>query len=192
MIGHATKASGNVRRFSPGRWLEAAFWLGFAALAYAFTFAFDRDIEIYRFGAAGWPRAVIVLLALAALCQLVQALRAPEAPRPESEEEADRSGTAPATPGDDGYRLRVALTLLLPLVYAASLDHTGFYVTTPVFLAAYLFVIGERRIRFLILVPLVIYLFLLLFFTKLLYVNLPVGNWHPFYDVSHWLLVRLR
>ena len=191
MNGKLTQAGGNVRRFSPGRWLEAAFWLGFAALAYAFTFTFDREIEIYRFGAAGWPRAVIVLLALAALCQLAQALRGRKGSRPESEEGTDHEGTAPATRGD-GYRLRVALTLLLPLVYAASLDHTGFYVTTPVFLAAYLFVIGERRVRFLILVPLAIYVLLLLFFTKLLYVNLPVGNWHPFYDVSHWLLVRLR
>lgn len=181
-----------MRHFFPGRWIEAAFWLGFAALAYAFTFAFDREIEIYRFGAAGWPRAVILLLALAALCQLVQALRAPEESHPESEEGADRSGAAPATRGDGYYRLRVALTLLLPLAYAASLDHTGFYVTTPFFLAGYLFVIGERRARFLILVPLVIYLLLLLFFTKLLFVNLPVGNLHPFYDVSHWLLVRLR
>ena len=64
--------------------------------------------------------------------------------------------------------------------------------TTPLFLAAYLFVIGERRPQFLILVPLVIYLLLLLFFTKLLFVNLPVGNWHPFYDISNWLLVLLR
>lgn len=180
-----------MRRLAPGQWIEAAFWLGFAVFAYAFSFAFDREIEIYRFGAAGWPRAVILLLALAAVCQLVQALRAPEESHPESEAEAHRSAAAPAT-GGDGYRLRVALTLLLPLAYAASLDHTGFYVTTPVFLAAYLFVIGERRVRFLILVPLVIYLLLLLFFTKLLFVNLPVGNWHPFYDVSHWLLVRLR
>ena len=58
-----------MHRFSPGRWLEAVFWLGFAVLAYAFTFSFDREIEIYRFGAAGWPRAVIVLLALAALAR---------------------------------------------------------------------------------------------------------------------------
>ena len=180
-----------MRRFSSGQWIEAAFWLGFAVLAYAFTFTFDREIEIYRFGAAGWPRAVIVLLALAALCQLAQALRAPEEPGPGPEEGAERSGMAPAGHGG-GYRLRVALTLLLPLAYAASLDYTGFYVTTPFFLAAYLFVIGERRVRFLVLVPLVIYLLLLLFFTKLLFVNLPVGNWHPFYDVSHWLLVRLR
>lgn len=180
-----------MHRFSPGRWLEAVFWLGFAVLAYAFTFSFDREVEIYRFGAAGWPRAVIVLLALAALCQLAQVLRAPEVSRPGSEEGPDGSEMATATRGP-GYRLRVAATLLLPLAYAASLDHTGFYVTTPVFLAAYLFIIGERRVRFLILVPLVIYLFLLLFFTKLLFVNLPVGNWHPFYDVSHWLLVRLR
>ncbi len=177
-------------RLAPGKLIEVGFWLGFALLAYAFTYSFDREIEIYRFGASGWPRAVILLLALAAICQLTQSLLRPEAPGEETEQEAGPS--APGASLEPGYALRVALTLLLPLIYASMLDYTGFYVTTPLFLALYLFVIGERRIKFLILVPLFIYLLLLLFFTKLLYVNLPVGNWHPFYDISNWLLVQLR
>ena len=175
--------------------IETAFWLGLAVFAYASTFSFDRDIEIYRFGAAGWPRAVILLLALTALCQLVQSRLRPGGPAPESDEEAGLSAPESGRPvavREPGYALRVALTLLLPLLYASSLDYTGFYVTTPIFLALYLFVLGERRLRPLVLVPLTIYLLLLLFFTKLLFVNLPVGNWHPFYDISHWLLVLLR
>ena len=171
-------------RLAPGKLIETAFWLGFALFAFAFSFSFDREIEIYRFGASGWPRAVILLVALAALAQLAQSLLRPE--------QGEQSSDEPAGARESGYLLRVALTLLLPLIYASSLDYTGFYVTTPLFLAAYLFVIGERRPQFLILVPLVIYLLLLLFFTKLLFVNLPVGNWHPFYDISNWLLVLLR
>ncbi len=177
-------------RLAPGKLIETTFWLGFALFAYAFSFSFDREIEIYRFGAAGWPRAVILLLVLAAVCQLAQSLLRPEDPREEAE--AEPGPSEPAAAREHGYLARVALTLLLPLIYASILDYTGFYVTTPLFLALYLFVIGERRIKFLILVPLFIYLLLLLFFTKLLFVNLPVGNWHPFYDISHWLLVQLR
>ena len=185
-----------MRRPASGTLIETAFWLGFAVAAYAFTFSFDRNIEIYRFGAAGWPRAVILLMALTALFQLVQSRRAHREVR--SEPDAETGSTDPESAGrtaatrDAGYLPRIALTLLLPLVYAASLDYTGFYVTTPVFLALYLFILGERRTRFLVLVPLIIYLLLLLAFTKLLFINLPVGNWHPFYDISHWLLVLLR
>ena len=178
-------------RLAPGKLIEAAFWLGFALFAYAFSFSFEREIEIYRFGASGWPRVVILLLVVAALAQLAQSLLRPEAPTETTEAGPGPSDDAAAS-GSSGYLIRVFLTLILPLAYASILDYTGFYVTTPVFLVLYLFVVGERRLKFLILVPLVIYLLLLLFFTKLLFVNLPVGNWHPFYDVSNWLLVLLR
>ena len=41
-------------------------------------------------------------------------------------------------------------------------------------------------------VTLGIYAGLVLLFGRLLYINLPVGNWHPFYDISNWLLVVIR
>ncbi len=57
-----------------GQTFEVVFWIGFAALAYYFSFEFDQEIEIYLFGASGWPRVVIALIVLAALCQLIQDL----------------------------------------------------------------------------------------------------------------------
>ena len=54
-----------------GHLVEAGFWLALCLFLYVFSFDFDRSIEIYKFGAAGWPRAIILLIALAAIGQLV-------------------------------------------------------------------------------------------------------------------------
>jgi hypothetical protein len=62
-------------RLSPGQWFEVGAWLVVAGAAYGFSLQFDRDIEMYRFGAAGWPRLIILLIALGALGQFVQDLR---------------------------------------------------------------------------------------------------------------------
>ena len=45
-----------MRRLAPGQWFEVAAWIAFAGFAYAVSFTFDREIEMYRFGAAGWPQ----------------------------------------------------------------------------------------------------------------------------------------
>ncbi len=169
-----------------GRWVEAICWIGFAALAFIYSFKFDRDIEIYRFGAAGWPRVLIVLIVLAALAQLFLGQREQQASSGPAVEPEDSTETSLQD------RLRIALVLGLPVLYAALLDTSGFYFTTPIFIAAYLFLNGERRIGWLIGVPAFIYGILLLVFTKLLYVGLPIGYASPFYEFSNWLLVLIK
>ncbi|MDD9823282.1 MAG: hypothetical protein OXU98_10445 [Gammaproteobacteria bacterium] len=54
-----------------GHLVEAALWLALAGLLYAYSFRFDKAIEIYRFGASAWPRAVLLLIAVAAVGQLL-------------------------------------------------------------------------------------------------------------------------
>ncbi len=58
-------------KLRPGHLVEAAFWLGLCIFLYAYSFEFDRDIEIYKYGADGWPRAIILLIAIAAIGQLI-------------------------------------------------------------------------------------------------------------------------
>ncbi len=53
-----------------GHLVEAGLWLGLCAFLYGFSFEFDKEIEIYKYGASAWPRAIILLIALAALGQL--------------------------------------------------------------------------------------------------------------------------
>ena len=58
-------------RLRVGHLVEAAFWLGLCIVLYAYSFEFDKDIEIYKFGATAWPRTIILLIAVAAIGQLV-------------------------------------------------------------------------------------------------------------------------
>jgi len=53
-----------------GHVVEAALWLALAGVLYAYSFRFDQPIEIYKFGASNWPRAVLLLIVIAALGQL--------------------------------------------------------------------------------------------------------------------------
>lgn len=174
-------------RLSPGQWFEVGIWLVVAGAAFGFSLQFDRNIEMYRFGAAGWPRVIILLIALGALGQFVQDLRAAEDTRPRESGYFDRFS-------DHGrhFILRMGLTLVLPIIYAALLQGMGYYFLTPFFLAGYLYLTGERRVTALILVPLFIYGTVTLIFTRLLYVGLPIGYWPGFYDLGNWFVVLLR
>jgi hypothetical protein len=171
-------------------WGELAVWLGLAGAAWLLTYQFDRPVQGYRFGATGWPRTILVLIALVALAQLVLGLRAAITdPRP-----------PPTRPGPWerlriyglGRALRVGLTFALPITYVALLPGTGFYLTTPFFLLAYLYLLGERRPGRLLAGTFVVYALMVVLFTTVFYVALPVGNWPGFYDVNNWLLVRYR
>ena len=42
--------------------IETAVWLLIAGIFFGFTFEFNQPIEIYIFGATGWPRVVIGLM----------------------------------------------------------------------------------------------------------------------------------
>ena len=53
-----------------GHLVEAGLWLSLCLFLYIYSFEFDRNIEIYKFGATAWPRTIILLMAIAALGQL--------------------------------------------------------------------------------------------------------------------------
>lgn len=174
-------------RLRPGQWFEVGAWLVIAGAAYGFSLQFDRDIEMYKFGAAGWPRLIILLIAFGALGQFVQDLRSPQDEVSTETAYLDRFG-------DHGHRffLRMGLTLALPIVYAGLLQGMGYYFLTPLFLIAYLYLTGEHRVLPLLLVPLSIYAVVTIIFTRLLYVGLPTGYWPGFYDFGSWFVVVLR
>ena len=44
--------------------VETSVWIVIIAVFFAFSFEFDQEIEIYIFGATGWPRAVLGILLL--------------------------------------------------------------------------------------------------------------------------------
>ncbi len=55
-----------------GQIVEAALWVGLVIFLFAYSFEFDREIEIYKYGASAWPRAILLLILIAALGQLLQ------------------------------------------------------------------------------------------------------------------------
>jgi hypothetical protein len=60
---------GNLRT---GHLVEGAIWLSLCLFLYVYSFEFDGNIEIYKFGATAWPRTIILLIAIAAIGQLFQ------------------------------------------------------------------------------------------------------------------------
>jgi hypothetical protein len=173
---------------------ELAVWLGLALIAFALTFEFAGEVGTYVWGAASWPRAVILLIALGAIAQFAIRRRqwTASAPLRQSGEAVDAANAPEGLPRDSIARAKLAAALGLPLLYVYLLPFTGFYATTPFFLAAYLFLLGERRPLVLVGAPLIIYAVINLVFTRLFYVALPTGNWPGFYDFSNWFLVTLR
>jgi hypothetical protein len=166
---------------------ELGLWLGLSAAAFALSFEFAGEVGTYAWGAASWPRGVILLMAIAALAQF--AIRRRALGRRET---AAPAATAELLPRSAPARVKLTAALGLPLVYVYLLPHAGFYATTPFFLAAYLVILGERRPAALILAPLIVYALINLVFTKLFYVALPTGTWPGFYEFSNWFLVTLR
>lgn len=181
-------------KLRPGHLVETAFWLVFAALAYFYSFEFDRSIEIYKYGASSWPRAVILLIAVAAIAQFYWQWRYGD------EDLADQPDAAVAVADEDtsetesslSYYLRVGALFLMPLVYAYFMNDLGFYAMTPFFIFAVMWLMGERRWIHLLAVTLAVYVVIVIVFAKFLYVGLPTGNVSPFYEFSNWLLVVLR
>ena len=166
-------------------WLvELVIWLALAGAAYALTFEFADQPGTYVWGPASWPRAIILLLVVGALAQFAVRMRRQEAGREPA------AGFAAAWQRSE--LVKAAGTIVLPLVYVWLLPRVGFYVLTPLFLVAYIALLGERRVRYLAGVPTLVFGLLVLVFTRLFYVALPVGNWPGFYDLNNAFVVLVR
>lgn len=166
-------------------WLEWGLWVTLAAFGYWLTFDFDEPLDVYAFGATGWPRFILACVVVGATTQLLFSLIQLRA-----------GGVAPAA--EDavsrfaGFNPRLLGIFGLPLVYLLLLPRTGFFVTTPFFILAFLWILEVRRLRLLFGVALTVYAIVLLVFTRLFYVALPIGHWPGFYDVNNWIVVVVR
>ena len=89
-------------------------------------------------------------------------------------------------------RLRILATFTLPLLYLVFLPRTGYFVTTPLFLVAYMLAFREHSLKYMLATAALLYIGSLAIFSKLLFVPLPTGNWPGFYDFSNWLLEILH
>jgi len=176
-----------MQKLTVGQWTEIAIWLAVAGLAFGYSFEFSREIEFYKFGASGWPRVIIAMIVLGAIGQFVQDLL-----KAKTDPVYDPGYFSQFSEHGAGFMVRMGLTLALPIAYAMLLQGMGYYFLTPFFLAFYLYLTGERRIKMLIFVPLPIYGVITFLFTSVLPISLPIGYWPGFYDFGNWVVVLLR
>ncbi len=167
--------------------VETAAWLAIFVIFFAFSFEFNQPIEIYKFGATGWPRVVLVMLLLATIGNLVYLKNHGSAVQKGRVGIADDEG-----PGADYSDLRtlgkVLGVLATPLMFAMLLKPVGFYFATPFFIAAVILLFGERRLKWVLGITVMIYFILLGLFMVVLTSPLPQGNMSPFYDYSAFVL----
>lgn len=173
---------------NPGIWIEWGLWVGLALIAYNITYVFDKPLESYRYGATGWPRFVLIAIMVGATCQLIFRSVGWEQSAVSDEEVSDSPGVSVVWPPNP----RMLAIFLLPLLYLWLLPRTGFYLTTPLFIVAYMMVLGVRHWKPIVAVTAIVYGLVLLIFTRLFYVALPVGNWQPFYDINNAIIVTVR
>ncbi len=231
-----------------GHLVEAGIWLLLCLILFIYSFEFDQGIEIYKFGATAWPRAIILLMAIAALGQLFHHWKRGDETSSEIISAATDEGSGETTkdahysdfnwylstfglllipfaylrvPGwivtlvsAEGMSIHVikiicaailigtfmfymrrnilGAMLTLPLFFAALLEDMGFYSLAPFFIIGVMFMMGERKAKPMVLVAALVFGLLLLMFVKILYIGLPVGNIHPFYDIGSWVVTVLQ
>ena len=168
--------------------VELAVWLALVTGMWIYSYQFDRELQAYAFSPVAWPRAVLLFIALAAIVAWAAEWRNN---RTGGDRPASDALLFSLSSSRIGEMLRLLAAFLLPLTYVWLLPRAGYFATTPFFLAASMRTLGLRRWPVVIGLSLAIYAVMLLFFSKLLFIPLPTGNWPGFYDFSNWVLVRL-
>ena len=179
--------------------LEWLAWTAIAGVAFQQIESFDREIADYAFGPDGWPLAICSAIVLGATLQLAFRLRQ------EYRNAARRTGGADdaavgATPigrtegeiGPARPSLQFIAIFLLPFVYLFLVPRLGFYLMTPFFIAALLYLMQVRSLVTLALVTASAYGIALLIFTRFFYVALPVGRIEPFYGINNSIIAMVR
>ena len=166
--------------------VETLIWLTIVVVFFGYSFEFSQEIEIYKFGATGWPRVVLGLLLLVTLGNFFHLYKKG------SEAQQGRVGITDqeediSYDGIGSIKKLIAI-LAMPLIFAWSLKPVGFYSATPVFIVLIILLLGEKRIKWVIGITLFIYFLLIFLFMVILNAPLPQGNISPFYDFSAFML----
>ncbi|MEM9100321.1 MAG: tripartite tricarboxylate transporter TctB family protein [Pseudomonadota bacterium] len=174
-------------RLNRAHLIEGAVFLSIIAIFYGFSFEFDQPIEIYLFGATAWPRWVLFLLLVATLCNLYYQYKNG------SDVQGGRVGLSDSGEdgvdfSDGGALLKLVGILFTPFLFALLLKPVGIYFSAPFFIAAIMWLFGERRWKAILIMTAVIYAIFLGLFLVVLNAPLPQGNVSPFYDYSAWIL----
>ena len=160
-----------------GHIVEAGLWLGFVLFLYIYSFEFDKEIEIYKFGASAWPRAILLLIAIAAIGQLIYHHRVGDGGASSMIGQANDDGSVEAAAESDHnsfkWYLHTFFLLAIPFVYMnlpeavaamMGLEKPGLHVAKLVcaggLLIVYLYSIGNNHVGAILALPILFAAFL--------------------------------
>ena len=72
------------------------------------------------------------------------------------------------------------------------MHRVGFFVASPLFIMAYLWVLEVRNWRHILGVTAIILALLFFVFVRLFYVAVPVGAWESFYAINNEIITYIR
>jgi hypothetical protein len=172
---------------------EGLIWMTIACVAFVLTYQFNEPLAQYRYGASGWPRTLILAIAVFALINVLWTffLSRGKGLADKGKAQASDMPSTGSTAGALVYLKRLG-AFVVPLLYLFLMPRAGFYLVTPLFVAGYMALLGERRWMHLVGTTILIYVLSLIVFTRLLYVPLPVGNWPIFYDVNSFFVALIK
>lgn len=166
------KDAAPVQRLTWKSYLEPLAWLALAVFGLTMSSAFDAPNKIFELGPAFWPQVILIGMIIAAgslgISIYVSAGKPVEESSKSAKFELSSDGAVTFSP-------RLVAIFLLPLIYVYAMHKLGFYLVTPFFLPVYMYTLGVRRWKTLILVTVGLYAILVLLFVKLIFTPLPQG-----------------
>jgi len=104
-------------RLTKGQIVEVAFWLILAAFFFAYSFEFNNDIEIYKYGATLWPRTILFLIVVAAIGQALDQRKNGETAASSKLAEALEDSAQNTEHNSLGWYINTFILLSLPFAY---------------------------------------------------------------------------
>ncbi|MDH4149814.1 MAG: tripartite tricarboxylate transporter TctB family protein [Betaproteobacteria bacterium] len=154
-------------------------------VAGAFLFYTATQFEFYRrtgvLGPDFWPKLILVLLVIVCVYEIARIALA-QSPDDGTagilENIAQGVDTAPAPEFSppQNQPLRLISGMAATLAYVALVATTGFFLTTAVYIAAFLLIGGYRKTKIIVAMSVGGALLLMFIFMKLVYVSLPIGS----------------
>ena len=171
-----------------------------AASAYLYYTAAQIEYSA-RAGMLGpdfWPRLILALTIAVCLYEVVKIFVLGQSREIEGVLGGMIDGAAPDAghhaPPDAAsatrHPWRLAAGIAITVAYVATVHRLGFFITTVLYLAAFIAIGGYRRWRVTAAVSILGTLVIVFFFMKVVYVSLPLGR-GPFQQVSVWLMQML-
>lgn len=140
-----------------------------------------------------WPEAILTLMIATCIFEILRIAFSPKGGAPAAGVLEDMTEESAEAHGDAGRAVAESHPILLligmgaTLGYVAVVQRLGFFLSTVIYLAAFLVIGGYRRWGVIAAVSLVGALALMFIFMKLVYVSLPIGE-GPFAALTLFLM----